>query len=131
MDNYLRTVCITLIGILLCLILSNRAKDYSILLGIILCSTICTLAAAYLKPVLELVAELGEISTQITPWLKVLMKAVGLSFIGETAGAICADAGQAAVGKVLQILTTVVILWVSLPLIQSLMDLILNILEML
>jgi hypothetical protein len=44
--------------------------------------------------------------------------------IGELAGLICSDAGNAALAKSIQILTTAVILWLSIPLFESLLDLV-------
>lgn len=131
MEHYFRTISITLVGTFVCLILSKNAKDYGLLIGIILCCMIGTLAAWYFKPILELIDKFGQISDHISPWIVILVKSVGLSFIGETVSAICIDAGQAAIAKVMQTTTTLAILWVSIPLIQSLMDLIYNILEML
>jgi hypothetical protein len=39
------------------------------------------------------------------------------------AGLICTDAGNGALGKALQLLTGAVILWLSIPLIQALIEL--------
>lgn len=131
MDTYLKTVGIAVIGILLCLVLSKSAKDYSILLVIVLCCILCTAAVGFLKPIFDLLEELGKLAGTGFSGLDILLKAAGLSVIGETVGAVCADAGHAAVSKAVQLLTTVVILWISLPLIQSLLELIQSVLEML
>lgn len=131
MDIYLKSICIAVVGIFLCLILSRNAKDYAFVIVTILCCALSAVAIGFLKPVLDLVEELAHMVDNSSGWVKILLKTVGLSMIGETVSLICAESGHAAVGKTLQVLTTVVILWVSLPLIRSLMDLIRSILEML
>jgi stage III sporulation protein AD len=59
-----------------------------------------------------------------TDLLAVILKTVGIGLIGELAGLICSDAGNAALEKSIQILTTAVILWLSIPLFESLLDLV-------
>ena len=44
--------------------------------------------------------------------------------IGDVAGLICADAGNAAMGKGLQFMAVAVILWLSLPMMNALLELI-------
>lgn len=131
MDVYLKSVVIAVIGVLLCLILSKKAKDYAVVIIIALCCALCAVAIGFLKPILQLMEQLSRMVDSRSGWLKILLKTAGLSIIGETVSLICADAGLASVGKMLQLLTTVVILWISLPLVQNLMDLIGSILEML
>ena len=131
MNIYLKSIGIAIVGVLLCLILSKNAKDYGIVIVLLLCCALCGAALGFMEPILELIGDLAHIIDNSSSWIKILMKTVGLSLIGEIASLICVDAGHAAVGKALQLLTTVAILWVSLPLIQHLMDLIGSILEML
>lgn len=131
MDTYLKVIGIAVIGILLCLILSKNAKDFPIVLVIILCCVLCGAALGFIEPIILLLEDLEKLAGTGFPWLAILLKATGLTFIGEIVSAVCSDAGHAAVGKTVQTLTTVVILWMSLPLIQKLMDLIQSVLEML
>ena len=52
-----------------------------------------------------------------------VLKAVGIGLLAELTGQICADSGNASLGKSLQILATAVILWLMLPLFTQLIDL--------
>lgn len=131
MDTYLKVIGIAVIGILLCLILSKNAKDFPIALVIVLCCLISCATLGFIEPVIHLLEDMETLADAGFPWLTILLKATGLTFIGETVCAVCSDSGHAAVGKVVQTLTTVVILWLSLPLIQNLLDLIQSVLEML
>ena len=131
METYFKTIGIIIIGVILSITLSQKAKDFSILVMIMLCCAVCATAVIFLKPILSFLNELEDFVPTNNQWLSILLKAAGLSFIGETSAAVCAEAGHASVGKTLQLLTTVSILWVSLPMIESLLELIKSILELL
>lgn len=131
MDTYWKTVCLAVIGVVLCLIMAKNAKDHTTVVVIMLCCGICSVAVGFLSSILQLLNTLAQISGTGSVWMEILLKSVGLSIIGDTVSNICSDAGQASVGKTLQLLTTVVIMWISLPLIRHLLELIQSILEML
>ena len=56
--------------------------------------------------------------------LQVILKSVGIALVSEIAMMVCADSGNAALGKALQLMSTGVILWLSLPLMKSLLQLV-------
>ena len=58
-----------------------------------------------------------------------LLKIVGICFTAEIASLICEDSGNAALGKALQSLAGAVILYLSLPMLTKLLDLVEGILE--
>ena len=52
------------------------------------------------------------------------MKATALGIISQIASMLCADAGNSALGKGIEIVAVCAILWISLPLLTALTDLI-------
>ena len=131
MDIYLKMVGITAVGILLCLILSKNAKDYSFLITIVLCCGLCLASVEFLAPIFQFLTDLEGWVGKTAPLLEILVKAVGLSLIGELMANICVDAGHAAVGKTVQLSTTIALIYIAIPLIQSLFELIESVLELL
>lgn len=124
MDMFLKAVAAALITAVIGLVLVKQGKDMLILLTLAASAMIATIAFTYLKSVISFLHRLTEISKLDTELLAVLLKTVGIGLIGELAGLICADAGNAALEKSIQILTTAVILWLSIPLFESLLDLV-------
>jgi len=123
MDIFLKAVAATLIAAILCLVLAKQGKDFSLLLTIIVCCMILAAAVTYLIPVFTLVerlSQLGQINTQM---LEILIKSVGIAFLAEISELVCKDAGNSTLGKSLQILAAAVILWLSIPLLNELLDL--------
>lgn len=129
MEIYLKAVCGILICTILSLILSKQAKDFSGLLIICACCLVLVGAVGYLKPVFALIdrlAELGQLNGQM---LSILLKSVGIALISEVTCLVCVDAGAGAMGKALQVLATAVILWLSIPLFNELINLVEKILS--
>ena len=124
METFFKAVAGILLTIVLYLILSKQNKDISILLTVAACCIIAIVAMNYLQPVIGFFEELQRLGSFNAEMLGVLLKSVGIAMLSEITTLICADAGNAALGKTLQILSSVVILWLSLPLFTSLIELV-------
>lgn len=129
MDIYLKTVAGALVVLVLCLALSKQGKDFGLLLALLGCCMIAAVAVQFLNPVVSFFETLEKLIPLDNALLEVMLKAVGIGMIGEIAAMICADSGNAALGKALQVLTSVLILWLTLPLFEALLDLISGTLE--
>ena len=112
-----------LLAVILILALGKQGKEMGLLLSLAVCCMVGVLALSYLKPVVDMLEQLQEIAGIEPQMLRILLKAVGIGILGELAGLICTDAGNGALGKALQLLTGAVILWLSIPLIQALIEL--------
>ena len=129
MDIYLKALGGALLALLVCLVLSGTGKDFSMLLGLLTCCMITTVAMAYLDPVMAFLEQLEAMIPLDNSMLRILIKIMGIGIIGEVASLICSDSGSSALGKSLQLITGMMILWMALPLMQMLLDLIGEIME--
>ena len=116
-----------LITVVLGLALGNN-RDFSMMLSLAACTMLSILALTYLEPILEFLRELESISQLQGDMLSILMKSAGIGLVAEIAAVICADAGNASLGKTLQFLGTGVILCLSLPILRTMLELIQKIL---
>ena len=123
MDDFLKAAASVLVAVILVLILSKQEKDLSILLIVAVCCMIVCTALTYIHPVKELLTRLQTMGQLNTDTLSILLKAVGIGLIAEVTSLICADAGNAAMGKTLQFFASAVILWLSIPLLNELLEL--------
>jgi stage III sporulation protein AD len=124
MVEYLQWAAVVLIGLILSLVLGRQSKDMSLLLTLAVCVLVCLGALEFLEPVTELLRELRRLGGLDSEAISILLKAAGIGLLSELAGLLCADAGESALGKVLQILSNAAILWLSLPLFRQIIDLI-------
>lgn len=124
MDIFIKATGGILIAIILFLVLSKQGKEFSLLLTVGVCSIVAAAAVGYLEPVVVFFERLQTVGQLDPSLLRIILRAVGIGMLAEITGLICADAGNAALGKVLQILASAVILWMSVPLFTSLLDLV-------
>lgn len=124
MSGYIQGAAAVLLAVVLSLTLGKQSKEMAVLLTLaVSCVTAC-LAISYLEPVITFIAQLQAVGKLDGGMLEILLKAVGIGFIGEIASLICADSGNAALGKALQLLSAAVILWLSIPLMTQLLELV-------
>lgn len=115
-------------AVIMWIILSKQGKEYALLLSLGACCLVLVAMFRFLEPVLDLLKQLQSLGSLQPEWLSVMLKAVGIGLVVEMGALICSDAGNAALGKTLQILGAVAVLWLSIPLMNSLMDLLQQIL---
>ncbi len=128
MDTIWKAVAAVLLTSVLTLTLEKQGKDIAVLLAMAVCAMLGILAVRYLEPVLDLIRELGQLGSIQDGILGNLMKAVGIGLVSGLAELICADSGNASLGKMLQFLGSALILSLAVPVIESLLTLIQEIL---
>ena len=129
MEGYFRGAAGVLIAVVLITLLAQQGKSIASLLGLAMCTMVLALGVSYLQPVLDFAVNLKNLGGLNGELVAVLLKAVGISLISEVAVLICSDSGNQSMGKALHILTCAVLLWLSVPVFQALMDLMVGILE--
>ena len=129
MDTIIKAIGATLIAVILGLVLSKHGKDFTLLLTITVCTAVAAAAIIHLSPVLDFIQRLEQLGNLDIEIIGILLKCVGISVVSEIAALICSDAGQAAMGKGLQLLGTAVVLCLSVPIFNSLIDLVEDILQ--
>lgn len=122
MNLYLQACGGVLIGLILVLILGSKGKESAVLLTIMVCCMAVMVAMGYLKPILDFLNQLQDLGGLNSEMVSILLKAAGIGLLSEISALICADSGNASMGKSLQILGCAVILWLSLPLFTMLME---------
>jgi len=125
MDLFWKVVGTVLIAAVLGLVLG---KDIALLLSMAVCAMGLAVAIEYLQPVLTFLQQIQSFASVGENILTILFKVLGIGLIGEIVSMVCSDAGMASFGKMLKILSCAGILWVSLPLFQSVLSLLQQIL---
>lgn len=129
MELFIKTAAGIFFALVLFVILSKQAKDMATVLSIGVCCMAGMIAFYYLQPVVSFIHTLQEKTGVDNAFFQILLKAVGIALLGETASLICTDAGNSSMGKIVQVLSSAVILWLSLPLLEKLLDLVDGVLD--
>ena len=124
MDYFIKAISITVIGLIAWIPISRQNKEMAIVLTIVTCSLVLIGTFGFLKPVLSFLDQLETIGKLDHQLVNVLLKAVGVGILTEIIGLLCKDVGNAAVGKSVQFLSSAVILWLSVPLLDELIELV-------
>ena len=117
-----------LLTVVLVLAVGKQERDIAMVLTMAVCCLTAMAAVQLLSPVMDFLLQLERLTGLGNGVLKHLLKIVGIGLVTEVAGLICQDAGNASLGKSLQLLGTAMILQLSLPIFQTLLDLIQSIL---
>lgn len=129
MDTFWKAIAAVLIAVIFGVFLQRQGREAALLLTLAVCAMTAYLAVSYLEPVISFLERLQTLGGMDNEMLKVLLKAVGIGLISEICTAVCSDSGNAALGKILQLLSAAVILWLSIPLLEQLIELLQKILE--
>lgn len=124
MDVFMKAAAGILITVVICLVLSKFAKDHAVILAICVCCMVAACAIVYLEKVLSFIESMQSIGNLNGELIEILFKTVGIGLLTEITSLICADSGNAALGKAIQMLSAAIILWLCLPLFDELMELV-------
>ena len=128
MDVFFRATAAVLVAVILFLVVGKHSKEMALLLTVCVCCLVGAVIGLFIEPVIDFVEELQEIGQLNMEYLQILLKVVGIGFLAEITALICADAGNGTLGKMLQMLSSSVILWLSIPLLRALLSLVQRIL---
>lgn len=128
MERFWQAAAAVMVAVMLWIVVDRQGKDVGSLLSIAVCCMVLTVMGRFLEPVVDLLRKLEEMGDLQSQWLQIMLKSVGIGMIVEITSLICVDAGNAALGKTLQILGSAVILWLAIPLFQALLELLQQIL---
>ena len=112
MELYFKGAAGILLAAVLGLALQKQEKDLSAALTAAVIAMAAVLMLRLLEPVMDLRSDA----------LELLLKAAGIGLTAEVAGLVCADAGNAALAKMLRLLGTAAILCLSVPMFTALLE---------
>ena len=128
MADISKIIGIGLIGLIIIVILKQYKPELAIYVSIIAGVLILVFAIEELTGIINLLQSISNKTNINSSFLKILLKITGITFITEFAVSICSDAGEKAIASKIEIGSKVVIITMSIPIITSLLELVLEIL---
>ena len=119
MNLYLKIIGAALVTLFLGM---ATGRDFSLLLSIAVCVMAAALVMELLEPVFALIADLKSAADLPQELGKILMKVVGVGLLSEIAAMLCADGGNGSLAKMLKLASTAMILYLSVPLLRSVLS---------
>ena len=123
MDTVLKCAGIAVMGAILALVTKKHSGEFAVLVTIAVVLAVTTLALGFLKPVLGFVESLQDTAGLGDSVVSPVIKTLAIGFLTETGKNICEEAGEKTVGNVLSLAGSIGALYVLLPLLQGVLDL--------
>ena len=128
MDLFWKTSAGVLIAAVLIIAIEKQEKDFALLLAMMVSAMAALVGLSFLKPVIAFLYELEELGDLQSGVLNILLKATGIALVSELAAAICRDSGNASLAQAVKLMGIMAMLSFSLPVLETLMELIQTIL---
>lgn len=124
MEAFWKAAAVIILAVILGAALGKTEKDISVVLSVAACCMVMLVAVQYLSEIVAFLSELGSSRDFGNPFISTLLKISGVALMTELTELISADAGNSALGKAAQILGNAVILFLSLPLFETFLSIV-------
>ena len=124
MDIVARTVILGIVGAVMCLVIKKGSPEVSLVLAMAVSLLVLAFALQLIMTILEFVDMIREVSDLSPVMTGPVLKTVGISIVTRLAADTCKDAGQGAIAAAVELSGTVVAIYVALPLMQTVFDMV-------
>lgn len=114
---------VAMIGVMAALLAIPLRKDkseFSMLIIMVACLLIGTLALWKIEDVIDFLKSLESYLGDNSVYLKILLKMIGITYVAEFGASLCRDAGYSAIANQIEFYGKLMILAVSLPILMTL-----------
>ena len=126
--DIIKIIGVGLIALIIIIILKQYRPEFAIYVSIIVGVLILALVMRKITGVINLLKSISEKTYINKQFLGILLKITGIAIITEFAVSICSDAGEKAIASKIEMGSKVIIIAMSIPIISSLLELIVEIL---
>lgn len=120
----IKIVMIGLMAVLLALSLRQEKTGFAMLVVLAASILILGLSTTKMQGVLQVVGKLQEVFREDVVYVQILLKMLGITYIAEFGSGLCRDAGYGAVGGQIEFYGKLMLLVVSMPIIENLIEVI-------
>ena len=129
MVMFWKAAAIVVVTVILGTAVGKKEKDIAIVLIVVACCGVAGLAMRSLSDVIAFLWRLSDFSENQSPFAGTMLKIAGVAVITEMTSLVSLDAGCSSLEKAMQFLGTATILSLSLPLFESFINLVQEILN--
>lgn len=124
----IKIIGIGLIALIIIILLKQYKPEFALYISILTGALILFLVMDELSGIVSLLQSFANKVSINSSFLLILIKITGIAFLSEFAVSICKDAGETAIASKMEIGTKIIIISMSIPIISSLLEIILEIL---
>ena len=128
MSEVVKIIGIGMIALILIIIVKQYRPEFAIYISIITGALILLISLQKMSGIVTLIKGISEKSGIKGEFLSILLKITGIAILAEFAVSVCKDSGESAIASKIEMGSKVIIISMSVPIISSLLELMLNIL---
>ena len=128
MSEVIKIIGIGLIAVIIIIIVKQYKPEFAIYISIIAGALILLISLQKIGEIVTLIQSISEKSGINGEFLSILLKITGISILAEFAISVCKDSGESAIASKIEMGSKVIIISLSIPIISSLLELMINIL---
>ena len=120
----MRIVGIGLIGAILSILLRNSKPEFSMLIPVVVSFTVLACAMPYLIRITEELSRMASRAGINSSYMRIVIKVIGISYLVCITAELCKDAGENAIAAKIELGGKLIILAMAIPIINSLLNLV-------
>ena len=120
----MRIVGIGLIGAILSILLRNSRPEFSMLIPVVVSFTVLACAMPYLIRITEELSRMASSAGINSSYMRIVIKVIGISYLVCITAELCKDAGENAIAAKIELGGKLIILAMAIPIINSLLNLV-------
>lgn len=121
-DIMIRIVLLGITTIFTALLFRGGKSEYSVLIGFVGCLLIFSAGIGKLENIFDAMNRFQKIMGQGSQYYRLLIRMLGITYLAESASALCKDAGCNAVGAQIEMVGKLTILAMSTPILMALLE---------
>ena len=126
--DIIKVIMVGLIAVAIIVILKQYRPEYAVFVSIIAGVIILLMATGKINTVISFVNTISNKTNINSQFIKILIKITGIAILTEFAVSICKDSGETAVANKVDVGGKIIIITLSMPIIQSLLETVIKIL---
>jgi len=126
--DLIKIIGVGFIALVIIIILKQYRPEFTIYVSIIAGTIIILMLTDKISGIINLINEISSKTNINTQFIKILIKITGIAILTEFAVSICNDSGEGAIASKIDIGGKVLIVSMSIPIIQALMETVLKVL---
>lgn len=125
--DIMQIAAVGVVGAVLSITIKKQAPETALIISIATSILIFFMVIPRLSVVFEAVEKISANMSTNTGFISIILKIIGVAYIGEFGSQICIDAGESSIASKIDLASKVIIMVMSMPIMLTLLDLVMNI----
>lgn len=122
MESLLQVAVIGILAVIFISLLRARNGELAIVLSLAACVLIAVILLNLADPVITFLKNLRNMAGMDKKLMEPMLKTIGIGLLTQISSTVCADAGENAIARLIEVCGAVLALYVSLPLLEAVLE---------